>query len=132
MRRASRTTSSRAFSSNSWRDMNPAAAKPARNTITSTRLNLSLSPIRPLLPRLNDFIHGLRQLRPDNSVMSSAKVLFGFHAVGVRLKTAPASITEIYVEPARKDARMRQFLAKAQESGARVIDADSLSTAKLA
>jgi 23S rRNA (guanosine2251-2'-O)-methyltransferase len=64
--------------------------------------------------------------------MSSPKVLFGFHAVGVRLKTAPQSIIEIYADPARKDARMRQFLARAQEAGARVIEADSLRIAKLA
>lgn len=63
--------------------------------------------------------------------MSSAKVLFGFHAVGVRLKTAPASVIEVYADPARKDARMRQFLARAQESGVRVIEADSLRIAKL-
>jgi 23S rRNA (guanosine2251-2'-O)-methyltransferase len=69
---------------------------------------------------------------PDNSVMSSAKVLFGFHAVGVRLKTAPASVIEVYADPARKDARMRQFLARAQEAGVRLIEADSLRIAKLA
>jgi 23S rRNA (guanosine2251-2'-O)-methyltransferase len=64
--------------------------------------------------------------------MSSPKVLFGFHAVGVRLKTAPRSIIEIYVDPARKDARMRQFLARANEAGARVIEADGIRLAKLA
>ena len=64
--------------------------------------------------------------------MSSAKVLFGFHAVGVRLKTAPRSIIELYADPSRRDARMRQFLAKAQEAGVRVIEADSLRIAKLA
>jgi 23S rRNA (guanosine2251-2'-O)-methyltransferase len=64
--------------------------------------------------------------------MSSAKVLFGFHAVGVRLKTAPASIVEIYTDPTRKDARMRQFLARAQEAGVRVIEADAMRMAKLA
>jgi 23S rRNA (guanosine2251-2'-O)-methyltransferase len=64
--------------------------------------------------------------------MSSAKVLFGFHAVGERLKTAPQSVIENYVDPYRKDARMRQFLARAQEAGARVIEADSLRIAKLA
>jgi 23S rRNA (guanosine2251-2'-O)-methyltransferase len=64
--------------------------------------------------------------------MSSAKILFGFHAVGVRIKTAPASVVEVYADPARKDARMRQFLARAQESGVRVIEADSLRIAKLA
>jgi 23S rRNA (guanosine2251-2'-O)-methyltransferase len=64
--------------------------------------------------------------------MSSAKILFGFHAVGVRLKTAPRSIIEIYADPTRKDARMRQFLARAAESGVRVIEADGLRLAKLA
>ncbi|MEP6790988.1 MAG: 23S rRNA (guanosine(2251)-2'-O)-methyltransferase RlmB, partial [Ramlibacter sp.] len=64
--------------------------------------------------------------------MSSPKVLFGFHAVGVRLKTAPASIIEIYVDPSRKDARMRQFVEKAREAGARLIDADGMRLAKLA
>ncbi|MDP3759483.1 MAG: 23S rRNA (guanosine(2251)-2'-O)-methyltransferase RlmB [Ramlibacter sp.] len=64
--------------------------------------------------------------------MSSPKVLFGFHAVGVRLKTAPQSVIEIYADPSRKDARMRQFLERAQEAGARVIDADGMRLAKLA
>jgi 23S rRNA (guanosine2251-2'-O)-methyltransferase len=64
--------------------------------------------------------------------MSSPKILFGFHAVGVRLKTAPASIIEIYADPTRKDARMRQFLERAHEAGARVIDADGMRLAKLA
>jgi 23S rRNA (guanosine2251-2'-O)-methyltransferase len=64
--------------------------------------------------------------------MSSAKVLFGFHAVGVRLKTAPQSVLEIYADPTRKDARMRQFLVRAQEAGVRIIEADSMRIAKLA
>lgn len=64
--------------------------------------------------------------------MSSPKVLFGFHAVGVRLKTAPRSILEIYADPTRKDARMRQFLARAQEAGVRVVEADGMRLAKLA
>ena len=64
--------------------------------------------------------------------MSSPKVLFGFHAVGVRLKTAPRSIVEIYYEPSRRDARMRQFLERANEAGVRLIEADGLRLAKLA
>jgi 23S rRNA (guanosine2251-2'-O)-methyltransferase len=64
--------------------------------------------------------------------MSSPKVLFGFHAVGVRLKTAPRSIIEIYFEPTRRDARMRQFIEKAKEAGVRLIEADGLRLAKLA
>ncbi|MEG0002900.1 MAG: 23S rRNA (guanosine(2251)-2'-O)-methyltransferase RlmB [Comamonas sp.] len=64
--------------------------------------------------------------------MSSPKVLFGFHAVGVRLKTAPQSIVEIYYEASRRDARMRQFLDRAREAGARLIEADGERLAKLA
>ena len=64
--------------------------------------------------------------------MSSPKVLFGFHAVGVRLKTAPKSILAIYYEPTRRDARMRQFIEKVNESGVRLIEADGLRLAKLA
>lgn len=63
--------------------------------------------------------------------MSAAKVLFGFHAVGVRLKTAPGSIVEIYVEPTRRDARMRQFVQRAQEAQVRLIEADGLRLSKL-
>ena len=64
--------------------------------------------------------------------MSSPKVLFGFHAVGVRLKTAPKSIIEIYFEPTRRDARMRDFIAKVKDSGVRLIEADGMRLAKLA
>lgn len=64
--------------------------------------------------------------------MSSPKVLFGFHAVGVRLRTAPQSILELYVEGTRRDARMRQFLQKAQEAGLRPIEADALRLSRLA
>ena len=64
--------------------------------------------------------------------MSSPKVLFGFHAVGVRLKTAPRSIEEVYFEATRRDARMRQFLDKAREAGVRLIEADGLRLARMA
>ena len=64
--------------------------------------------------------------------MSSPKVLFGFHAVGVRLKTAPQSIIESYFEPTRRDQRMRQFIERAKEAGVRLIEADGLRLAKLA
>jgi len=54
----------------------------------------------------------------------STKVLFGFHAVTVRLKTAPASIVEIHLDSSRKDARMRQFAQRAVDAGAKLIDSD--------
>jgi 23S rRNA (guanosine2251-2'-O)-methyltransferase len=62
----------------------------------------------------------------------STKVLFGFHAVTVRLKTAPESITEIHVDTTRRDARMRQFVQRAQDAGAKVIDSDAERLAALA
>ncbi|MDB5856649.1 MAG: rlmB, partial [Ramlibacter sp.] len=63
---------------------------------------------------------------------SSPKVLFGFHAVGVRLRTAPASILEIYYEATRRDARMRQFLQRVQDAGLRAVEADALRLSRLA
>ena len=64
--------------------------------------------------------------------MSSPKVLFGFHAVGVRMKTAPQSIIEVLYESTRRDARMRQFIERAKEAGVRLIEADAVRIAKLA
>lgn len=64
--------------------------------------------------------------------MTTPKVLFGFHAVGVRLKTAPHTLIEVYIDPSRRDARMRQFIARAQEAGVRLIEADGLRLARLA
>ena len=62
----------------------------------------------------------------------STKILFGFHAVTVRLKTAPESITEIHVDSTRRDARMRQFVQRAQEAGAKVVDSDTDRLAQMA
>lgn len=64
--------------------------------------------------------------------MSAPKVLFGFHAVTVRLKTAPESIVEVLFDTSRRDARMKQFLARAKEAGVRLIEADAVRIAKLA
>ena len=64
--------------------------------------------------------------------MSAPKILFGFHAVGVRLKTAPQSVIEVYFDASRRDARMRQFLERAREAGVRMSEADGLRLAKLA
>ena len=62
---------------------------------------------------------------------AAPKILFGFHAVTVRLKTAPQSIHEIYVDASRRDQRMRQFTARAQEAGVRLIDSDDERLHKL-
>ena len=62
----------------------------------------------------------------------SSKVLFGFHAVTVRLKTAPESIVEIHVDAARRDARMRQFVERAQAAGVKLVDSDDPRLIRLA
>jgi 23S rRNA (guanosine2251-2'-O)-methyltransferase len=54
----------------------------------------------------------------------SKQLLFGFHAVTVRLKTAPRSVLEVHVDAARRDPRMRQFVERAVAAGARLIESD--------
>jgi 23S rRNA (guanosine2251-2'-O)-methyltransferase len=61
----------------------------------------------------------------------SKQILFGFHAVTVRLKTSPRSIIEIHVDPARRDQRMRHFVERARDAGARLIDSDDERLHKL-
>jgi 23S rRNA (guanosine2251-2'-O)-methyltransferase len=62
----------------------------------------------------------------------SAKLLFGFHAVGVRLKTAAASVSEVHVDVSRRDQRMRQLVERAQAAGVRVTDSDDARLTQLA
>ncbi len=54
----------------------------------------------------------------------STRILFGFHAVAVRLKASPKSVLEIHVDATRRDQRMRQFALRARDAGARLIDSD--------
>ena len=63
---------------------------------------------------------------------SPIKILYGFHAVGVRLKTAPTSVVEIHFDPRRRDARMRQFIERARSAGTRLIESDTARLASLA
>ena len=63
--------------------------------------------------------------------MSSQQTLFGFHAVTVRLKTAPRSVTEVHVDATRRDPRMRQFLERAREAGVRIVESDDERLQKL-
>ncbi|MEY2891233.1 MAG: hypothetical protein RJA98_1141 [Pseudomonadota bacterium] len=54
----------------------------------------------------------------------STKILFGFHAVTVRLKTAAKSIIELHIDATRRDQRMRQFVERARDSGVKIVDSD--------
>jgi len=57
--------------------------------------------------------------------MSASKhILFGFHAVTVRLKTAAASISEIHIDQTRRDQRMRQFVERCKEAGVKLVESD--------
>ena len=62
---------------------------------------------------------------------AQAKILFGFHAVGVRVKIAPQSVQEVLIDASRRDARMKQFVLRAKEAGIRLIEADGLRLSKL-
>jgi 23S rRNA (guanosine2251-2'-O)-methyltransferase len=56
------------------------------------------------------------------------RVLAGFHAVGARLRHAPASIETIYVDERRRDGRMVDLQQRAKSLGVRItpIDAERL------
>ncbi len=56
--------------------------------------------------------------------MSAQKILFGFHAVTVRLKTAPQSVLEVHVDVARRDQRMRQFVERVKASSVKLFESD--------
>lgn len=62
---------------------------------------------------------------------SSSKNLFGFHAVGVRIKTAPASVFEVFYDVQRRDARMRQFIDRTRDNGIKLVESDGLRLAKM-
>ena len=64
--------------------------------------------------------------------MSSVKILFGFHAVTVRMKTAPESIIEIHLDASRRDARMRQFAERIAAAGVKRVDSDDDRLIRLA
>jgi 23S rRNA (guanosine2251-2'-O)-methyltransferase len=52
-------------------------------------------------------------------------ILFGFHAITARLRSAPASIVELYLDNARADGRARDLERAAQAAGVRVLKVPS-------
>ncbi len=62
----------------------------------------------------------------------ATQVLFGFHAVTVRLKSAPRSVLEVHVDPARRDQRMRQLVERAREADVKLVDSDDDRLQRLA
>jgi 23S rRNA (guanosine2251-2'-O)-methyltransferase len=61
----------------------------------------------------------------------STRILFGFHAVTVRLKTAPRSVLEVHVDATRRDQRMRLFVERASAAGVKLVDSDDERLGKL-
>ena len=64
--------------------------------------------------------------------MSSPRILFGFHAITARMKTAPKSVIELHVEANRRDSRMRSFADRAREAGIKIVETDGERLDKLA
>ena len=62
---------------------------------------------------------------------AAPQLLFGFHAVTVRLKTAPGSIVEVHVDARRRDQRMRQLVERARAAGVAIVDSDDARLQKL-
>jgi 23S rRNA (guanosine2251-2'-O)-methyltransferase len=62
----------------------------------------------------------------------SARVLYGFHAVTVRLKIAPATVKELHLDAQRRDGRMRTLIERAQAAGARLVESDDARLTQLA
>jgi 23S rRNA (guanosine2251-2'-O)-methyltransferase len=60
------------------------------------------------------------------------QVLYGFHAVTVRLKTAPDSVVEVHLDTQRRDARMRQFAERAAQAGVKLVDSDDVRLTRMA
>lgn len=56
--------------------------------------------------------------------MSAESYIHGFHALLARLRNDAGSIFEIYVDPTRKDPRMRDILGAAERAKLRVMQVD--------
>ena len=63
--------------------------------------------------------------RASGSISVKNTVLAGFHAVGARLRLKPDSIEAVYIDPTRRDKRMREMREKLFAAGVRVMNADA-------
>ncbi|QDQ86820.1 23S rRNA (guanosine(2251)-2'-O)-methyltransferase RlmB [Alcaligenaceae bacterium SJ-26] len=57
--------------------------------------------------------------------MQATQVLSGFHAVTARLRHAPDSVRELYVDASRRDKRMQSLTDQAERHGCRVHAVDA-------
>jgi 23S rRNA (guanosine2251-2'-O)-methyltransferase len=56
--------------------------------------------------------------------MSQSRIIFGFHAITSRLRSAPDAVREIFVDAARGDRRCADLLTLAEARGVRVMTVD--------
>ena len=63
--------------------------------------------------------------------MPSTRPLFGFHAVTARLRQRADSVEAIYIDAARRDARARELVARAEAAGVPVHAVDAARIAAL-
>ncbi len=68
----------------------------------------------------------------ENKPKTRDMALYGFHAVGVRLRMAPESVREVHVDATRRDARMRQFAERARSAGVVIVDSEDQHLSRLA
>jgi 23S rRNA (guanosine2251-2'-O)-methyltransferase len=57
--------------------------------------------------------------------MSESRVIYGFHAVTSRLRSAPDGVREVFFDAARKDHRGAELLKLAEARGVRVMTVDT-------
>src|SRR5687768_5161668 len=57
--------------------------------------------------------------------MSESRIIYGFHAVTSRLRSAPDAVREVYVDAARTDRRSAELLKLATSRNVRVMTIDT-------
>lgn len=68
---------------------------------------------------------GRRNRAPAEKIAAGRVVLAGFHAVAARLSLDASSIELVYVDPERRDRRMREMRDKLFAAGVKVMNADA-------
>ncbi len=56
--------------------------------------------------------------------MAESRIIHGFHAVTARLRQNADSVLEVFVDPQRRDPRVRDLLKLAESNGVRIIQAE--------
>ena len=64
--------------------------------------------------------------------MSQFRPIHGFHAILAKLRHAPDSIREIYLDAGRSDARARDLIRRAELAGVRLVPVDAARLAAMA